>query len=110
VRRFGRPDDSWPTLLASRSDIDLNRQVTAPGATWHSLGPAQAKKAPATATIAKRLVDVMPGDTLKGRRDRFAGAFRKSEVVALNVEDLEICDEGVRITIPAQQAGPRARP
>jgi integrase len=29
----------------------------------------------------------------------FAGAFRKSEVVALNVEDLEFCDEGVRVTI-----------
>jgi hypothetical protein len=29
----------------------------------------------------------------------FAGAFRKSEVVALNVEDLEFCDEGVRATI-----------
>lgn len=29
----------------------------------------------------------------------FAGAFRKSEVVALNVEDLAFCDEGVRITI-----------
>jgi site-specific recombinase XerC len=62
-----------------------------------SLGTAQAKKAPATATIAKRMVDVMPGDSLKGRRDRamimlgFAGAFRKSEVVALNVEDLEFC-------------------
>jgi hypothetical protein len=35
VRRFGRPDDSWPTLvLANRSDIDLDHQVTAPGATW----------------------------------------------------------------------------
>jgi hypothetical protein len=34
-----------------------------------SLGTAQAKKAPATATIAKRMVDVMPGDTLKGRLD-----------------------------------------
>jgi hypothetical protein len=31
----------------------------------HSLGAAQAKKAPATATIAKRMEDVMPGDTLK---------------------------------------------
>jgi hypothetical protein len=29
----------------------------------------------------------------------FAGAFRKSVVVALNVEDLEFCDEGVRVTI-----------
>jgi len=35
VRRFGGPDDPRPTLvLANRSDIDLDRQVTAPGATW----------------------------------------------------------------------------
>jgi hypothetical protein len=66
-----------------------------------SLGSAQAKKAPATATIAKRMADAGRGDTLKSRRDRamvmlgFAGAFRKSEVVALIVEDLEFCDEGV---------------
>jgi len=32
VRRFGGPDDPRPTLvLANRSDIDLARQVTAPG-------------------------------------------------------------------------------
>jgi hypothetical protein len=35
IRRFGGPDDPRPTLvLASRSDIDLARQVTARGATW----------------------------------------------------------------------------
>ena len=35
VRRFGSSDDPRPTLvLASRSDIDLARQVTARGATW----------------------------------------------------------------------------
>jgi Protein of unknown function (DUF3363) len=35
VRRFGGPDDPRPTLvLAHRSDIDLDHQVTAPGATW----------------------------------------------------------------------------
>jgi type IV secretory pathway VirD2 relaxase len=35
VRRFGGPDDPRPTLvLANRSDIDLDRQVMAPGATW----------------------------------------------------------------------------
>jgi type IV secretory pathway VirD2 relaxase len=35
VRRFGNQDDPRPTLvLANRSDIDLERQVTAPGATW----------------------------------------------------------------------------
>lgn len=35
VRRFGRPDDERPTLvLATRSDLDLNAQITARGATW----------------------------------------------------------------------------
>jgi type IV secretory pathway VirD2 relaxase len=35
VRRFGGADDRQPTLvLANRSDIDVARQVTAPGATW----------------------------------------------------------------------------
>ena len=35
VRRFGGPEDPRPTLvLANRSDIDLQGQITAPGATW----------------------------------------------------------------------------
>ncbi|MER9955226.1 DUF3363 domain-containing protein [Mesorhizobium australicum] len=35
VRRFGGLGDEQPTLvLANRSDFDLNRQITAPGATW----------------------------------------------------------------------------
>jgi hypothetical protein len=49
----------------------------------------------ATATIAKGMVDLMPGDTVKGRPRPRNGDARvrwgvpKSEVVALNVEDLE---------------------
>lgn len=35
VRRFGGPEDERPTLvLANRSDLDLNQQITAQGATW----------------------------------------------------------------------------
>jgi len=35
VRSFGGPDDPRPTLiLAARSDLDLQAQVTAPGSTW----------------------------------------------------------------------------
>jgi type IV secretory pathway VirD2 relaxase len=35
VRRFGGPEDERPTLvLATRSDFDLDHQVTASGATW----------------------------------------------------------------------------
>jgi len=44
-------------------------------------------------------------DGLKGLRDRallllcFAGALRRSELVALNVEDIEETESGLRITI-----------
>ncbi|MEG4643518.1 DUF3363 domain-containing protein [Paracoccus sp. APAP_BH8] len=35
LRRFGGPEDPNPTLrLANRSDLDLQAQITAPGATW----------------------------------------------------------------------------
>jgi site-specific recombinase XerD len=46
---------------------------------------------------------------LKGLRDRailllgFAGAFRRSELVALDVTDLEFCDGGIR-SIPRSAA------
>jgi integrase len=45
------------------------------------------------------------GDGLKAIRDRailllgFAGAFRRSELVALDVEDVAECETGLRITI-----------
>ena len=44
-------------------------------------------------------------DSLKGLRDRallllgFAGAFRRSELVALDVADLEETDDGLKVTI-----------
>ena len=46
-----------------------------------------------------------PSTDLKGLRDRallllgFAGAFRRSELVALDVADLQFCDGGLRVTI-----------
>jgi site-specific recombinase XerC len=66
-------------------------------------GTAPARKAPATAEriIAMALV---PGDDLKAIRDRallllgFAGAFRRSELVALDVEELDETDAGLRVT------------
>ena len=69
-----------------------------------SLGTAARKKAPAT---AERLIAMAlgTGDGLKGLRDRallllgFAGAFRRSELVALDCEDVEDCESGLRITI-----------
>jgi site-specific recombinase XerD len=69
-----------------------------------TLGTAKTKKAPAT---AERLL-AMAANTglgLKGLRDRallllgFAGALRRSELVALNLEDIEETPDGMKITI-----------
>jgi integrase len=69
-----------------------------------SLGTAPRKKSPATAERVIAMA-VGTGDGLKGLRDRallllgFAGAFRRSELVALDCEDIEECDTGIKITI-----------
>jgi integrase len=69
-----------------------------------TIGTAQAKKAPATADLVALMLATCP-DTLRGKRDRallalgFAGAFRRSELVALAVEDLTETPNGYRVTI-----------
>lgn len=69
------------------------------------LGTAPTRKSAATADIVARMVEQIPADTMKGKRDRalilvgFATAMRRSELVALNVDDIERLDHGARITI-----------
>ena len=68
-------------------------------------GTAPKQKAPATAQLVASMVALAPTDTLRGLRDRallllgFAGAFRRSELVALRVEDLVETPDGLRVTI-----------
>lgn len=64
------------------------------------------KQAPAfTLANFKRTIKHIDAKTLAGLRDRvilllgFAGAFRRSELVALNVEDLSFSEEGLIITV-----------
>lgn len=62
------------------------------------------QKAPATAERVTAMLAGIP-DTLAGKRDRallalgFAGAFRRSELVALEVADLTFEPEGMRVHI-----------
>ena len=69
-----------------------------------TLGAAPVKKAAATANIIRQMVDLC-ADTRGGKRDRailtlgFALASRRSELVALRVEDLEEVPDGLRVTI-----------
>ena len=69
-----------------------------------TIGTAKAQKAPATADRVRAMLDGCP-DTLRGLRDRallalgFAGAFRRSELVALTVGDVTEGPDGFRVTI-----------
>ena len=62
-------------------------------------------KAPANLAVIEKLLAVFPIDALDGIRNRaillvgFAGAFRRSELVALEARDLAWSDEGVVITL-----------
>ena len=63
------------------------------------------KKEAAVDEQIKKMVDTCDSATYQGRRDRallllgFAGAFRRSELVALDVAHLKLSDEGFVVTI-----------
>ena len=69
-----------------------------------SMGVAPHRKSPATADKIMAMAPVV-GERLSTIRDRallllgFAGAFRRSELVALNVEDIEETNDGLKVTI-----------
>jgi site-specific recombinase XerD len=69
-----------------------------------TIGTAPDRKSPATADVLTAMLRLCP-NTLAGRRDRallalgFAGAFRRSELVALEVEDLTEAPDGLRVRI-----------
>src|SRR5215468_4847899 len=69
-----------------------------------SIGTAPKRKAPAVAEIMRDMARTVPAG-LKGMRDRallllgFGGAFRRSELVALDVADLQEAEDGLRVTI-----------
>src|SRR5215472_3321442 len=70
-----------------------------------SIGTARDQKAAATADVVGELLKHCRTDRLLGARDAallalgFAGAFRRSELVALRVEDLAEVPNGLRVTI-----------
>lgn len=69
------------------------------------LGVAPRRKAPATLDVLTSVLASLPKN-LRGARDRailllgFSGAFRRSELVAVRVEDLQIRSDGVSVLIP----------
>jgi site-specific recombinase XerD len=76
-------------------------------------GEAPEKKAAATASIVRQMLAKIPDD-LRGLRDKalilvaFAGALRRSELVAIRVERLEQTERGLRLTIPQSKGSQSA--
>ncbi|KQT55062.1 integrase [Methylobacterium sp. Leaf456] len=68
-------------------------------------GTAPDQKAAATVEILSAMLMRIPAETLAGKRDRallalgFAGAFRRSELVALDVADLTEHPDGLRVLV-----------
>lgn len=69
------------------------------------LGVAQVQKSPVVTDDLRTMIDAAP-DGLLGRRDRallavgFAGGFRRSELIAVQVADVAFVHEGVEIVVP----------
>jgi site-specific recombinase XerD len=78
-----------------------------------TMGTAPVRRAPAIAEITCRMAKAASPSRMKGLRDRallllgFGGAFRRSELVALDVSDITFDDEGMKIRIRlAREDGP----
>lgn len=63
------------------------------------------KALPLTPELLTQIINAVPADTLKGKRDRallaigYTIAARSEELVALNIEDLEFRDEGLLVKV-----------
>ncbi len=107
----------WNTLsrrLAAISQLHSQAGFESPTRTWavkqflqglrRELGVAPVRKKPVLVDDLKEILKQIP-DTMLGKRDRallllgFSGAFRRSELAALNVEDIEEQRDGIAVKI-----------
>ena len=78
------------------------------------LGTAPAQKEAVLTATLRRLIASCDPETRVGARDRallllgFGAALRRSELVALDVEDVTVTDEGLRIRIRRSKTDPEA--
>jgi integrase len=79
-----------------------------------TLGTAQKVKAPLLTADIRRMVNALP-DSLAGCRDRallllgFAGGFRRSELAALDVEDVQATEDGLVVKLRRSKTDPEGK-
>lgn len=80
-----------------------------------TLGSAPQPKTPALAEDVRAMIDATDAATRRGLRDRailglgFGGAFRRGELAALCVEDLEETAKGLRVSVRRSKTDPESR-
>jgi integrase len=80
-----------------------------------TLGSEQTRKQPVSLDLLRRMLEYVDLRSLTGLRDRallllgFAGGFRRSELVALRVEDLEWAAGGLVVSIRRSKGDPEGR-
>jgi site-specific recombinase XerD len=78
-------------------------------------GTAQPGKAALLIEHLRLLLNVIPADKLIGKRDAallllgFAGAFRRSELVALTIGDIVFSDDGLKVTLRSSKTDQEGR-
>jgi len=98
AQEIGRLDPALPVP----TDAKVVRDALA--GLRRTVGTAQRKAAPATADRLRAMLDVC-GDSLQGVRDRallalgFGGAFRRGELVALTVADIQATTDGLMVRL-----------
>lgn len=97
---------SYAHKLAGQADPTDDEAVrSAMKGIRRTVGTAPGRKAAATADVLTAMMMHVPASTLTGKRDKallalgFAGAFRRSELVALDVADLREDAEGLRVMV-----------
>jgi integrase len=114
VKNERRSLNTLSRRLAAVSQMHQQAGFDSPTHTWavkqfftglrREIGVAPARKRPVMVTDLRAILSVLP-DSLLGARDRallllgFTGGFRRSELVGLDLEDLEETSEGVIVTI-----------
>jgi integrase len=114
VKNSGRKLNTLSRRLAAVSQMHQQAGFESPTRSWavkqflqglrREVGVAPARKRPVLVADLKRILAGLPASLL-ARRDRallllgFTGAFRRSELVGLNAEDLEETSDGLIVTV-----------
>jgi integrase len=70
-----------------------------------TIGTAQRQTAPLRLATLRKVLATLPEDTVAAVRNRavlllgFAGGFRRSDLVSLNIEDVQLTDDGLAIQL-----------